>query len=362
MNRQLERAEASPDERLERHCPHLAFIEPARYDRVIRLLEQRNAIYKPGGANGVHPIAGRPKKRTIWPGQHIFCGICGRLFRYGGHGQNDHLLCRGACEYRCWNTYTVDAPLAAKKLSGAILAEIESLPDFDAVLQDFVQHQVETLNSSRDERLAALGAKQAQTAQEISNLVAFIRAGRFTPTLQSELERLEAIQQETADSCQRVEAEHVDLATIVSSADIKRLAHEAMDRQSAQPYEFGRIMHELIPRIVVFPYRLCDGGGVVLRAHFQLRANRAGAAVPKEFRSRRPSQAADGSRSLRSAAACCLSRASSRYAAGRHEGKGDCQAAGDYPAGSAACRRTAAKDGRTRDQRSLCARSVAAGD
>jgi len=37
---------APEKERLERERPHLAFIEPKRYDRVIRMLKERNAKYK----------------------------------------------------------------------------------------------------------------------------------------------------------------------------------------------------------------------------------------------------------------------------------------------------------------------------
>ncbi|HET6572476.1 MAG TPA: recombinase family protein [Fimbriiglobus sp.] len=40
---------APPEERLERHCPHLAFIDPARYDRVIEQLKRRNVHYARAG-------------------------------------------------------------------------------------------------------------------------------------------------------------------------------------------------------------------------------------------------------------------------------------------------------------------------
>lgn len=107
---------ADPGELLTRQCPHLAFFDAEYYDRVVGKVKRRNAGYRAGKAEGHHPGKGRPKKRTVWPGQHIYCGICGRLLRYGGHGQNHHLLCRGAYEYRCWNAVTVDGPLAAERI------------------------------------------------------------------------------------------------------------------------------------------------------------------------------------------------------------------------------------------------------
>ena len=49
-------------------------------------------------------------------------------------------------------------------------------------------------------------------------------------------------------------------------AEIKRLARELMATRAAALPEFNRIMKRLVPSIKVFPYRLCDGGAVVLRA------------------------------------------------------------------------------------------------
>jgi site-specific DNA recombinase len=129
------------EELLERWCPHLAFIEPERYDRVIAMLAERNGKYTAGTGPSGDPRRGRPKKRTLWPGQHVTCGICGRLYRYGGHGQNDHLMCRGAYEYKCWNGITVDGPITRQKMADAILAKLESLPEFEIALVQRIQNR-----------------------------------------------------------------------------------------------------------------------------------------------------------------------------------------------------------------------------
>jgi hypothetical protein len=43
-----------------------------------------------------------------------------------------------------------------------------------------------------------------------------------------------------------------------------------MARQADSPYEFGRIMRRLTPKIFILPFRLCDGGKLVPRAKFTL--------------------------------------------------------------------------------------------
>jgi DNA invertase Pin-like site-specific DNA recombinase len=136
---------APASERLQRHCPHLAFIDPVRYDRLITTLDERNARFKRKGSAGVDPRKNVPRKRTVWPGQHIYCGICGQLFVYGGHGQKDHLMCCGAHDYRCWNALTVDGPLAAAKMITAMREAITGLPDFGFLATYFYTNLVSTL-------------------------------------------------------------------------------------------------------------------------------------------------------------------------------------------------------------------------
>ncbi len=119
---------APPEMRKTRSCPHLAHIEPDHYDRVVEMVRRRNDIYRRKLHNGEDPLQGRPKKRTRWPGQHCYCGICKRMLVYGAHGQNDHLVCRGTAEHKCWNAVSFDARLGAKKLVARIRQKSRRCP------------------------------------------------------------------------------------------------------------------------------------------------------------------------------------------------------------------------------------------
>src|SRR5439155_7136829 len=107
---------APASERQERHCPHLAFIDPDRYDRLIALLLRRSAKYARTSKGGPDVRASVPKKRTCWPGQHAICAICGRLIYWGGHGQAEHMMCAGARDYKCWNAVSFDGVQAADRI------------------------------------------------------------------------------------------------------------------------------------------------------------------------------------------------------------------------------------------------------
>ena len=83
------RVKAEPGETLEREVPHLAFFKPSYYDRVVETVGARNAKYR-RSANG-QPDGRRnvPRKRTRFPGQCVYCGICGRLY-WGLYHQPRH--------------------------------------------------------------------------------------------------------------------------------------------------------------------------------------------------------------------------------------------------------------------------------
>ena len=59
---------APAEELLECDYPHLAFIQPKRYDRAIRMLDRRNNKYHRNGFGRIETRKNVPKKRTTWPG------------------------------------------------------------------------------------------------------------------------------------------------------------------------------------------------------------------------------------------------------------------------------------------------------
>ncbi len=124
---------ADPKDLLLRRVPHLAFFEETYYDRVIAKVDARNAKFRRNANGAPDPCRDRPKKKTRFPGQTVYCGICGRLYVFGGHGQRDHLMCEGAREYQCWNGISFDGRVAAQRISEAALAELRQLANFDSV-------------------------------------------------------------------------------------------------------------------------------------------------------------------------------------------------------------------------------------
>jgi hypothetical protein len=259
---------APPTERLERNCPHLAFIEAARYDRLIKQLDERNAWCRRKGVNGVDTRKNVPKKRTIWPGQHMHCGICGRLFVYGGHGQKNHLACGGIHDYACWNAISIDGPLAARNMIKAIRKEIESLPEFDAVLLQQVHERLQQRQGAKGQQQKELDRRRANIVRELQHLVDAIKQAGHSSSLVDELHRLEQEKTQIDWEQQQLARASDEPLELPSIAEIRTLAAREFESLSMTSPEFGRLLRRFIPRIEVRPYRLCDGGYAVLRAHF----------------------------------------------------------------------------------------------
>ncbi len=261
---------APPEERLVRPCPHLAFFDPAYYDRVVAKVNARNAKYRRNGADGVDLRQNVPKKRTRFPGQCIYCGICGRLFVFGGHGQTDHLMCSGAREYKCWNSVSVDGPLAAQKISETILSHVEKLDDFDAAFLELIREEGRKLDLVKVTRLQELNTLIDQRQREIQNLLKFIRSGVESVSIGADLRKLESELAGYRSEKDELEDSQDDSLTIPSVEEIRIMAWQELQNLDRESFEFAGLMRKIVKDLHVFPYRLCDGKDFVLRATMRL--------------------------------------------------------------------------------------------
>jgi DNA invertase Pin-like site-specific DNA recombinase len=261
---------APPEELLERQCPHLAFIEPTRYDRLIAKLREKNAHYAVGRRRRVDPRLGRPKKRTIWPGQHVTCGICGRPFVYGGHGRTKYLMCSGARSYQCWNGATFDAVAAATKMATAIFDTMAALPDFDPAFVELVRQQSSLLEDSRHTEILELERKLLKIDRELDNLMTSLKDLGGSPRLNEEIKSLETEKKRAEYGLQELRSLPTTEIVLPSAEDIILLGRKAFQDLAHESHEFAKLMKKLISTIIVKPVRCIDQANVHLRAFFEL--------------------------------------------------------------------------------------------
>lgn len=258
---------APADELLVRHCPHLAFIEPKRYDRLIRKLTLKNDKYTRGRKAAAEQRKRPTKKWRAWPGQHLGCGVCGRDYYWGGHGQTEHMMCCGARDHLCWNGVTFDGVEAADRLSQAILAELEILPGFDATFSRLVEAKARAKSSSYDHEFKTVRSQLAKNAKQIQRVQSMIlNDAKSSRTLPKMLMQLESEEDQLRQQEDFLKSQSSKQDFNLPSIDvIKREMRKILKMLPEKP-EFCERMRRLVPSLRVYPYRLCDGGKIVLRA------------------------------------------------------------------------------------------------
>jgi len=264
---------AEPGELLQRRVPHLAFFDESYYDHVVSKVRERTAKYRRDAHGNGDPRLNVPRKQTRYPGQCTFCGICGRMFVFGGNGQIDHLMCSGSRLHRCWNGVTFDGALASQKISASVLEVIEHLPDFDAALMRLVEEEGRRLHGDRDRQLSKLQHELQKIEHGIANVIKFITGGSESPTLRDELARLELEKSKVHYDLNVLKRQPSRAFEIPPIEQVKDLVRQSIRELAVESPDFAKTMRKMIPRIVVFPVRLCDDGALVTRATFRLQVS-----------------------------------------------------------------------------------------
>ena len=89
-------------------------------------------------------------------------------------------------------------------------------------------------------------------------------------TLNAELQRLESKLARLKYDLTELESQPVDEVVIPTADELRERFLSQFKNVARDSPEFSRLMRCIIPKIVVFPCRRCDGNKVVLRARFRL--------------------------------------------------------------------------------------------
>lgn len=261
----------APDsERLERFCPNLVIIEPSRFDRVMRMLDARNGKYQRKPQHGVDPLSNKPRKRTVWPGQHLVCGVCGRLLHYGAHGQKNRLICSGVRDYLCWNPVSVNGHMSRRKLLDALFEVIASLPDFESALTSELSKALEEFAVQQSQRLVEEKARLEKLERQRENLVQAVRECGISESLKRELTAVELDIASCKGDFEQLTEQLPETPSLPSVSDIKAMALKSLKELSGESFEMGQLLRKWISKIHVWPYQLLRQGQPVQRAFFTL--------------------------------------------------------------------------------------------
>ncbi len=265
---------APEEHRLVRQCPHLAFIEPERYDRVIRILKKRNAKYKRAESVVNDPRAGIPKRQTRWPGQHLRCGVCGRLYVFGGHGRKERLMCNGAREHKCWNAMTVSGPEVAVAVGKHLRELVRDLPNFDEMWVQEFNTQRDAQSVKQNSELTKYSKLLEAENRKLENLITGLAAIGSSDAMVCKIREAEDRVNELRDKISESKSRKQGCFVLPTLEEIQSVADVAFADIAVESIEFSRLMRELLDDFFVLPYRLADGGAVQPRVVFQVSMGR----------------------------------------------------------------------------------------
>jgi site-specific DNA recombinase len=254
--------DAPPDELLVRKVPHLAFVEPARWDRLIRQLDERNKKFQRSKERKNDPRADIPKRHTRWPGQHICCGVCGRFFVHGGHGKKERMMCNGAREHTCWNSMTIDAAQVANAVAADIRELVRSLPSFNESWALEYEAQRSSLLATEDAELERVAAELAKEERALKNLLNALAELGSSAAVVEKIRSSESNVQLLRDRAYRLERDSSRRVSLPNLDEIIAVADKSFVDLAVASQDFGRMMKSVVTEFFVLPYRLADGGHV----------------------------------------------------------------------------------------------------
>ena len=261
---------APPGHQLSRIVPTLAFIEPERYDRVIRLLKRKNRKYKRSETERNDPRAGIPKRFTRFPGQLCLCGVCGRLFVFGGHGKKERLMCNGVRDYNCWNAMTISGPDVAAAVSNQIREFIQNIEGFEDAQAKEYEQQRKSFASKAGDDLNVLRGKLVSNERKLVNQHETLEMVGASLSIANRIVKLEKEAERIKDDIYVLEREVEANPELPSLDAIKKEADKVFSELALDSVEFANIMRKAITDMYVLPYRLVDGGHVQPRVIFSV--------------------------------------------------------------------------------------------
>lgn len=249
------------------HYPELAHITTDDHQQLLGVIRHREQAHC-RHAGPSHPLAGRPRSRTVWPAQHARCGICrGLMYRY----DRDNLKCQNANKggaARCWNHVQVPCELARRRIVGWLLEQLEKQPGFrDEVINSALAECNQT-QQRISIRHGSCGKQIAELERQASNLAgAIAQGGRLDALLDrlQEVNRLLATaRQQQADRAEEGEQHAFTRQEITTRMDV------AIWSVARTSYEFADLLRKSISALIILPVQAIDSDLVRPRARLTL--------------------------------------------------------------------------------------------
>ena len=251
--------------------PCLAHISVEEHEEILRLIAERKRQSAAGQKKGKDsPNWNRPRSRSLWPGQHARCRVCGGLmYRYGAVLRCRNTVPAGTRE--CWNHLNIDYEYVFDKVLGWTIGVLAELPDMEAKLIEAARVEYDRTLHRKNRSVRAIDHRITQVEKEIANLQKAIRLGGPLESLVAELTLLDTALTDARAERKRLEAPEHAIDQFPRDDEVRRRLPEILRHLAATSLDFADLMRRLLPEFVIFPVQALDSTAIKARAKLTLR-------------------------------------------------------------------------------------------
>ncbi len=171
------KARLNPDGPEIKQYPELAHLTCEEHAQVLIGVKARKEASAAGQSKGRDSAQwNRPRARTLWPGQHAHCAICGELMYRSGQ----HLKCQNALgngPRTCWNHVHVPYGLLRAKVLSWVWSVLEPFPNFRTTIIEFAWKEFERQRRGSHRSSNVQAERIAELTRQAGNLAKAIARG-----------------------------------------------------------------------------------------------------------------------------------------------------------------------------------------
>jgi hypothetical protein len=247
----------------------LAHLTAEEHSELLAVMDARKGDrdYPRGRDN---PLWNRPRSRSLWPGQHAVCGICGgRMYRYGRKLRCKNAVPKGA--RTCWNHVHVEMDIIHTKVLPWVLGILDKHPGVREAVVRSAWLESERVRQRNQRSGRDIDKQIAELEGEAENLANAIAQGAKLEAVVRKANALDAALREAREEKARLDQAAQDAGDFLSCEDIAARLDKALVRMAATSFDFADLLRRLLPVFTIQPVQALDCPQVRPRAKLTLR-------------------------------------------------------------------------------------------
>lgn len=251
-------------------CPELAHISKKLHAQVLAIIEAR----KKQDADSDHPLTGRPRGDSLFPGQLAVCGYCGgAMYRYGKFIRCQNTLYSGA--RTCWNHVQPKIEVIHAKVLPWIFQVLNQHPQFRETVEVAAWTEFQRLDKRRGKSGDSVSQTITALQKQGERLTKAIAQVDDSDQLIRDYNAVQKALAEAKAQKRKLTKESRD-SDFMSLDDVRHRLDEALTNLARTSFEFACLLRRIIPRFEIVGVQQLNCPQVRPRAKLTLQIDSSG--------------------------------------------------------------------------------------